>query len=133
MPRNISQAKQLESMGEKPDAVVMFNVPDEVIIERTSGRWLHRASGRTYHEKFAPPKVAGKDDLTGEPLTQRNDDKKEIVTKRLEVFHHEMGPVEEFYKQQHVYHSIDGNRKMDAVRSTLFGLLDPIAKKLKIF
>lgn len=131
VPRNISQAERLEKMGEKIDAAIMLDVPDKEIIERTSGRWLHRQSGRTYHEKFAPPKVPGKDDVTGEPLTQRSDDKKEVVTKRLEIFHSEMKPVDAFYAQRGVMFHIDGNRKMDVVRKSLFETLDPICQKVK--
>lgn len=129
LPRTLEQAKKMEAMGINVDKAISFEVPDEVIIERTSGRWIHRASGRTYHTVFAPPKVVGKDDVTGEALMQRNDDKKEVVTKRLQVFHKEVGPIHDFYRNQGKLMVIDGNRKMEQVRSTLFTLLDPLYRK----
>ena len=82
-PRTLNQAEKLDAMGEKISKVLAFNVPDEVIIARTSGRWIHKASGRSYHEKFAPPKVKGVDDVTGEPLIQREDDKPQVVKSDL--------------------------------------------------
>ena len=127
LPRTLEQAKRMENEGIAVDKVISFEVPDEVIIARTSGRWIHRSSGRSYHTIFNPPKVAGKDDVTGEPLMQRADDKEEIVRKRLVTFHKEVGPIHEWYKSQGKLAQIDGNRKMDAVRSTIFTLLDPLA------
>ena len=128
LPRTLEQAKKMEASGIAVDAVVSFEVPDDVIIERTSGRWIHRASGRSYHTIFNPPKKPGLDDVTSEPLIQRADDKKEVVQKRLEVFHSEVGPIKRYYNEQGKLHSIDGNRPMDVVRSDLFRILDPIAR-----
>ena len=85
-PRTIPQAEAMKSAGVKLDVVLEIDVPDAAIIERMSGRRVHLASGRTYHVKFNPPKVAGKDDVTGEDLMQRDDDKEETVRKRLEVY-----------------------------------------------
>ena len=82
-PRTIPQADAMKAAGVKLDVVLEIDVPDDAIIERMSGRRVHLASGRTYHVKFNPPKVAGKDDVTGEPLIQRDDDKEETVRKRL--------------------------------------------------
>lgn len=131
LPRTLEQAKKLTEMGEKPTKVFSFDVPDDVIIQRTSGRWLHRASGRTYHEVFNPPKSKGVDDLTGEPLMQRADDKKEVVTKRLQVYHKEIDPVEGYYNSMGVLQRLNGNRKIEEVRETLVAALDPIHEKKK--
>lgn len=86
-PRTIPQAEAMKQAGVGIDYVVEIDVPDEAIVERMSGRRSHPASGRTYHIKFNPPKVEGKDDVTGEDLVQRDDDKPETVMKRLEVYH----------------------------------------------
>jgi adenylate kinase len=86
-PRTIPQAEAMKQAGVGIDYVVEIDVPDEAIVERMSGRRSHPASGRTYHVKFNPPKTAGKDDVTGEDLVQREDDKEDVVKKRLEVYH----------------------------------------------
>ena len=87
----------MKSAGVKLDAVLEIDVPDEAIIERMSGRRAHLPSGRTYHLKFNPPKVAGKDDVTGEDLVQREDDKEETVRKRLQVYQLQTRPLVEYY------------------------------------
>ena len=97
-PRTIPQAQAMKDAGVRLDAVVEITVPDEDIIERMSGRRVHVASGRTYHVKFNPPKVAGKDAVTGEPLIQRDDDLEATVRKRLEVYHSQTKPLVDFYK-----------------------------------
>jgi adenylate kinase len=97
-PRTIPQAQAMKDAGVKLDVVLEINVPDSDIIERMSGRRVHVASGRTYHVKFNPPKVAGKDDLTGEPLIQREDDLEATVRKRLEVYHSQTKPLVNFYQ-----------------------------------
>uniref|UniRef100_A0A6U4Y006 Adenylate kinase active site lid domain-containing protein n=1 Tax=Neobodo designis TaxID=312471 RepID=A0A6U4Y006_NEODS len=129
LPRTLTQAKKMEQSGIAVDKVISFEVPDEVIIKRTSGRWIHRQSGRSYHTIYNPPKVAGKDDQTGEDLMQRADDKEEVVRKRLVTFHQEVGPIHEYYKSQGKLSVIDGHREMMAVRSTIFSLLDPLRGK----
>src|SRR5579864_9592371 len=86
-PRTIPQADAMKAAGVKLDLVLEIDVPDSAIIERMSGRRVHPASGRTYHNRFHPPKVEGRDDLTGEELIQRDDDKEETVRKRLAVYH----------------------------------------------
>jgi len=96
-PRTIPQAEAMKEAGVDIDRVVEIDVPDEEIIRRMSGRRVHLASGRTYHVAFNPPKVAGKDDLTGEDLIQRDDDKEETVRKRLEVYHAQTEPLVAFY------------------------------------
>ncbi|NBX88774.1 MAG: adenylate kinase, partial [Betaproteobacteria bacterium] len=96
-PRTLPQADAMKAAGVKLDFVLELDVPFQAIIERMSGRRSHPASGRTYHVKFNPPQVAGKDDLTGEPLVQREDDKEETVKKRLEVYSQQTRPLVEYY------------------------------------
>ncbi len=96
-PRTIPQADAMKAAGVALDYVLEIDVPFEAIIDRMSGRRSHPASGRTYHVKFNPPKVAGVDDVTGEPLIQREDDKEETVKKRLEVYSAQTRPLVEYY------------------------------------
>lgn len=96
-PRTIPQAEAMKEAGVALDFVLEVDVPDEDIITRMAGRRVHLASGRTYHVKFNPPKVEGKDDETGEDLIQRDDDKEETVKKRLEVYHSQTKPLVTFY------------------------------------
>ncbi|MFZ2298183.1 MAG: adenylate kinase [Burkholderiales bacterium RIFCSPLOWO2_12_FULL_64_99] len=96
-PRTIPQAEAMKAAGVKIDFVLEIDVPDSSIIERMSGRRVHVASGRTYHVVFNPPKVAGKDDVTGEDLIQRDDDQEETVRKRLDVYHQQTRPLVGYY------------------------------------
>jgi adenylate kinase len=96
-PRTIPQADAMKAAGVPIDYVLEIDVPDSAIIERMSGRRSHPASGRTYHVKFNPPKVPGKDDVTGEDLIQRDDDKEDTVKKRLDVYHAQTQPLVEYY------------------------------------
>ena len=98
-PRTIPQAEAMKSARVPIEHVVEISVPDSMIVERMSGRWSHVPSGRTYHVKFNPPKVAGRDDVTGEPLTQREDDKEETVRKRLAVYHAQTEPLIAYYER----------------------------------
>lgn len=97
-PRTIAQAEALIDAGISIDYVLEIDVPDENILERMSGRRVHPASGRSYHIKFNPPKVQGKDDVTGEDLIQREDDKEETVKKRLKVYHDQTEALVGFYE-----------------------------------
>ena len=97
-PRTIAQAAAMRERGVRIEAVVEVSVPDEHIIERMSGRRLHPGSGRTYHLRFNPPAVEGLDDITGEPLVQRDDDREATVRHRLEVYHEQTAPVVEYYR-----------------------------------
>lgn len=131
-PRTIAQAEAMKQAGVKLDFVLEIDVPDNAIIARMSGRRAHLASGRTYHVTFNPPKVAGIDDVTGEPLVQRADDSEETVKKRLAIYHGQTRPLVEFYAQWAAtgdaaaahYRKIDGNgsvaeitaRALDALR-----------------
>jgi adenylate kinase len=96
-PRTLPQAEAMKDAGVPIDFVLEIDVPDDDIILRMSGRRAHLASGRTYHVKFNPPKIAGKDDITGEDLIQRDDDKEETVTKRLEVYKAQTRPLIDYY------------------------------------
>lgn len=97
-PRTIPQADALKDAGVRIDAVVEIDVADEEIIKRMSGRRVHPASGRTYHLVFNPPREEGKDDETGEPLVQRDDDKEETVRQRLKVYHDQTEPLISYYR-----------------------------------
>jgi len=97
VPRTLPQAAALRAADVKIDCVLEIDVPDEEIVARMAGRRVHLASGRTYHVKFNPPKREGCDDVTGEPLVQREDDREETVRKRLEVYLAQTRPLEEFY------------------------------------
>lgn len=98
-PRTIPQAEAMKAAGVPIDFVLEIDVDDASIIERMSGRWVHPGSGRTYHLKFNPPKAAGKDDVTGEVLIQRDDDREETVRKRLGVYRSQTRPLVDYYLQ----------------------------------
>jgi adenylate kinase len=115
-PRTIPQAEALKKAGCALDYVLEIDVPDEEIITRMSGRRVHPGSGRVYHVKFNPPRVEGKDDVTGEPLVQRDDDKEETVRRRLEVYRRQTRPLIEHYRNQPVnYRRISGLGSVDEV------------------
>ncbi|OMO84018.1 Adenylate kinase [Corchorus capsularis] len=105
-PRTVGQAEKLDEMlgkqGVKIDKVLDFAIDDAILEERITGRWIHPSSGRTYHTKFAPPKVPGVDDVTGEPLIQRKDDTAAVLKSRLEAFHKQTEPVIEYYSKKGV-------------------------------
>jgi adenylate kinase len=130
-PRTIPQADAMKAAGVALDYVVEIDVPFEAIIERMSGRRSHPASGRTYHVKFNPPKVENIDDVTGEPLIQREDDKEETVKKRLEVYSAQTRPLVEYYSnwaQQDAgsapkYRAISGMGDVDAITARAFEAL----------
>ena len=98
-PRTIPQAEAMIEAGVDIDHVIEIDVPDAVIIERLSGRRVHPASGRIYHVKYSPPKVAGKDDVSGEDLVQRDDDLEETVKKRLDIYHTQTKQLVAFYQK----------------------------------
>lgn len=97
-PRTLPQAEAMKVAGVALDYVLEIDVADEEIIERMSGRRVHPGSGRTYHIRFNPPRVAGKDDVTGEDLIQRDDDQEETVRKRLQVYHSQTRPLLDYYR-----------------------------------
>jgi adenylate kinase len=131
-PRTIAQAEAMKNANVLLDAVLEIDVPDEAIIERMSGRLFHIASGRSYHVKFNPPKVAGHDDVTGEPLIQRDDDKEATVRKRLEVYQSQTRPLVEYYSQWAAggdeaaprYRKIDGTGTVDQITARALAALN---------
>jgi adenylate kinase len=132
-PRTIPQAEAMKASQVPIEHVVNLHVPDATIVERMSGRWSHVPSGRTYHVKFNPPKVAGKDDVTGEPLTQREDDHEATVRNRLEVYHRQTEPLIDYYAKWAAggdgraprYHRVDGVGTVEEVRDRIFACLGP--------
>ncbi len=130
-PRTIPQAQAMKDAGISIDFVVEIEVPDVDIINRMDGRRVHLASGRTYHVVFNPPKVAGKDDVTGEDLVQRQDDQADTVRKRLEVYHEQTRPLVEYYsawekagnaRAPHCI-NIPGIGSVEAIRDRIFNAL----------
>jgi len=130
-PRTIPQAEAMKQAGVKIDFVLEIDVPHSEIIERMSGRRTHPASGRTYHVRFNPPKTEGVDDVTGEPLVQRDDDKEETVRKRLDVYENQTRPSVDYYGQWAAtgdsvapqYRKIAGVGSVDEIRTRAFDAL----------
>jgi adenylate kinase len=127
-PRTLAQADGLDAMGIAIDHVVEIVVDDEEIVRRMSGRRVHPASGRVYHVVFNPPQVEGRDDETGEPLIQRDDDLEETVRKRLEIYHAQTKPLVGYYQDKArrglvKFASIEGVGRVDAIRDRLFAVL----------
>ena len=130
-PRTIPQADAMKDADVPIEYVLEIDVPDEAIIERMSGRRVHAASGRTYHIKFNPPKVPGKDDVTGEELIQRDDDKEETVRKRLAVYHKQTEPLVAYYVKWAAtgnpsapkYRSVNGVGSVESVRDACLAAL----------
>ena len=128
-PRTLAQAEAMQQAQVMLDAVVEIDVPDATIVERMSGRRVHVASGRTYHIRYNPPKIDGKDDITDEDLIQRDDDKEETVKKRLAVYHEQTEVLVGFYSRQNQengkpqYIKIDGTQSVEAVKNEIIGKL----------
>ena len=118
-PRTIPQAKGLdillEQLNSPLDKAVVIDVDDNSIVERMGGRRVHPSSGRVYHIKFNPPKDKDKDDITGEPLIIRQDDKKETVLKRLEIYHEITSPLIKYYTKKNILTTINGVNSIDGV------------------
>ena len=130
-PRTLPQADAMKAAGVKLDYVLEIDVPFDAIIERMSGRRSHSSSGRTYHVKFNPPKVAGVDDITGEPLIQREDDKEETVKKRLDVYNAQTRPLVDYYASwakaapgaAPKYRAISGTGNVEEITARAFAAL----------
>ncbi len=130
-PRTIPQADAMKDASVAIEYVLEIHVPDEVIVERMSGRRVHLPSGRTYHVKFNPPKLPGKDDVTGDELIQRDDDKEETVRKRLDVYHKQTEPLIAYYAkwaatgnaQAPKYRRVDGVGTVESVRDACLAAL----------
>ncbi len=130
-PRTIPQAEAMKQAGVDLDYVVEIDVDDAEIVKRLSGRRTHLPSGRTYHVVFQPPKVAGKDDLTGEDLVQRDDDKEETILKRLQVYHSQTKQLVDYYSSWAArgdarapkYRKVAGTGSVEDIRETIFAAL----------
>jgi adenylate kinase len=130
-PRTIPQAEAMKKANVAIDYVLEIDVPDRDIIERMSGRRVHPASGRSYHVTFNPPKAAGRDDLTGEPLVQRDDDREDTVRKRLEVYRSQTRPLVDYYghwaksgdARAPKYRKISGQGSVDEITRRVFAAL----------
>ncbi|MFL4983134.1 MAG: adenylate kinase [Xanthobacteraceae bacterium] len=131
-PRTIPQAEAMKAADVRIDHVLEIDVPDDEIITRMSGRRVHPASGRSYHLKFNPPRSEGKDDVTGEPLVQRDDDREGTVRKRLEVYRLQTRPLVEYYRKWAAtgdskaprYHKIAGSGPVDEIRRRVLAALN---------
>jgi len=131
-PRNIAQAESLKDAGLDIDYVIELYVPDEEILRRMSGRRVHTGSGRSYHVDFNPPKVADRDDVTGEPLVQRADDAEATVRKRIETYHRQTKPLVDYYRtwsatgdpRAPVLLSMPGRGTVEQIRDRIFAALD---------
>jgi len=132
-PRTMGQAEKLDVMLEKRnqplDAVVEFAIDDSLLVKRICGRWFHLASGRSYHEEFHPPRVPGKDDITGEALVRRGDDNPEVLTKRLDQYHSLTAPLVGYYKTRGLHSSVDASQPAN----TVFGEIQKIFSNAKKF
>ncbi|SFI47638.1 Adenylate kinase [Collimonas sp. OK307] len=130
-PRTLPQAEMMKKAGIRIDYVLEIDVPDEVILERISGRRIHPSSGRTYHMTFNPPKVEGTDDITGENLILRDDDREDTVKKRLRVYHAQTKMLIAYYAQwaqsgepgAAKYQKIDGIDSVDVIRGNAFAAI----------
>ena len=115
-PRNLDQAKALDEANVEINLILFLKISEEEIINRMSGRRVHLASGRSYHIAHNPPKVDGKDDLTGETLIQREDDHPDVIKKRLEVYYDETEPLLSFYRQKDIsFYEIDASKTLEEV------------------
>jgi len=135
-PRTVPQARALDELlagagggvaagaGAELTSVIDFAIGDEVVKERIGGRWVHKESGRSYHVKFAPPKVEGRDDVTGEPLMQRADDTTAAVGARLKAFREQTAPVLDFYRARGKLRVVDADRPIDAVWRDVKGIIE---------
>ena len=123
-PRTQEQAKALDATPARPTAIVDLDVDDDSVIERICGRLVHLPSGRVYHQRFSPPKVAGKDDETGEPLVQRKDDQEDTVRERLVVYRRQTMPLKAYYQASAVrYISMSGDGGIEELSRNLIAQL----------
>lgn len=133
-PRTIPQAHALTDHKISIDLVIQIDVDDEELVRRLSGRFIHPGSGRVYHVLFNPPKIKWKDDETGEPLLQREDDREETVRKRLLVYRHQTKPMVDYFSKTipqdtPQYHRVEGNASVAEVSSRIFKILDGVLQQ----
>lgn len=123
-PRNLEQATSLDDASVNIDRVIFLRISEDEIVSRMSGRRVHLASGRSYHVIHNPPKIDGKDDITGEELVQRDDDKPEVIKKRVEVYFRETEPLLKFYKNSQInFNEIDASKPLKIVTSKILEAL----------
>lgn len=133
-PRTLPQAEALRQQNVRIDIVIEIAVEDEEIVKRLSGRWMHPASGRTYHMLYQPPVVPGKDDLTGEALVQREDDQEKTVRKRLQVYHEQTKPLVTYYQQWAATHdknapcylTLNGHQSVEKIQDEILNALEKL-------
>lgn len=127
-PRTVVQAEKLDKLLDQRktglDAVIEFDIDDSLLVRRICGRLIHQKSGRSYHEEFHPPKVAMKDDITGEPLMRRSDDNAEALKKRLEAYHQQTRPLASYYALRGIHYKVDASQ----TASRVFEHIDDIFK-----
>ncbi len=132
-PRTLGQAEALRAARVSLDKIIVLKVPDEVVVRRLSGRRVHPGSGRVYHIEFNRPREAGRDDETGEPLEQRDDDREDTVRHRLDVYHKQTAPLTEYYSTRTAgsreaapaaFIELDAARPMEEIRQAILSLLD---------
>ncbi|RIA88751.1 adenylate kinase 1 [Glomus cerebriforme] len=131
-PRTVPQAEKLDSMLEKDkkklDHAVELIIDDNLLVSRITGRLIHPSSGRSYHKIFNPPKVPGKDDVTGEPLIQRTDDNAETLNKRLVTYHKQTTPVVDYYKKKGIWSGVDASQNPNVVWKSLLAIFGETGK-----
>ncbi|ORX92381.1 adenylate kinase [Basidiobolus meristosporus CBS 931.73] len=127
-PRTVPQAEKLDAMleqdNQKLDHAVELKIDDSLLVSRICGRLIHPSSGRTYHREFNPPKVADKDDVTGEPLIQRSDDNEDTLKKRLATYHASTTPVVDYYKKKGIWSGVDAAQNPKIVWESLLAIFD---------
>jgi len=132
-PRTIPQAEKLDELLEKRgtplDQVIEMKIDEEKLIERITGRLFHIASGRSYHDKFNPPKEPMTDDITGEPLTRRSDDNEEALRKRLASYNKSTAPLVDYYSARGLHSRVDADRPMDSVFASICAIFDSAKSK----
>jgi len=135
-PRTQVQAEKLDELlkhrNEKLDAVVEFQIDDDLLIRRITGRLIHKSSGRSYHEEFHPPKVPMVDDVTGEPLERRSDDNVDALKKRLDAYHKQTAPLAQYYAQKGLHRVVDAAQPSNVVHTNLVAIFENIKKSVQI-
>ncbi|KAG4302163.1 hypothetical protein PCK1_001435 [Pneumocystis canis] len=135
-PRTILQAKKLDAMleahGKRIDHVIEFQIDNDLLVHRVTGRLIHLASGRTYHKDFQPPKEPMKDDITGEPLIQRSDDNEETLKSRLKAYHEQTSPVINYYKSRGIWIGLDAAQSPAKVWQSVLKIFSHTYKKENI-
>ena len=127
-PRTVAQAERLDEMlnsrNQKLMNAVELQIDDSLLVSRITGRLIHPSSGRSYHKTFNPPKIAFKDDVTGEPLIQRSDDTEVVLKKRLQTYHEQTTPVVKYYQRTGIWKPIDASQQPGQVWQSLLKILD---------